>query len=230
MPRYTSFLLSLFLLACSGSKTPSPKKELAPETLSYLALGDSYTIGESVAEAERWPNLLADTLAALGHKLTKPQIIARTGWRTDQLIDAMASTLKPEAKYDLVSVLIGVNNQFQHKPIAVYKKELMTILDQAIARAKKGKSHVFVLSIPDYGATPYGAKQAEEIGQAIDQWNTACAAICKEKGIAYYDITDISRQATSDAALVAPDGLHPSGKMYKRWVDRIIKAVELLCQ
>ena len=229
MLRCTALLLSLLFFTCSGSKTPTPKKELAPENLSYLALGDSYTIGESVAEAERWPNQLADTLAALGHKLRKPQIIARTGWRTDQLIEVMASTLKPEAKYDLVSILIGVNNQFQHRPIKVYKKELARLLDQAIARAKKGKSHVFVLSIPDYGATPFGAEQAEQIGEAIDQWNAACAAICKEKGIAYYDITDISRQATTDAALVAPDGLHPSGKMYTMWVDRIIGRIVLLC-
>lgn len=138
----------------------------------------------------------------------------------------MKTQLNGQQQYDLVSVLIGVNNQFQKQSIEVYEKDLRTIFDQAISLCKKGKAGVFAVSIPDYGATPFGASRAKEIGAAIDQWNAVFERVTKEYGLAWYDITPISREGATDKTLVAVDGLHPSGKMYGRWVEVIELKIE----
>jgi lysophospholipase L1-like esterase len=214
--------------------TPNPKQKQTADTkettsISYLALGDSYTIGESVPSNQRWPILLSKALRAEGHDIQNPIIIAQTGWRTDNLLKAMKAELSTTEKYDLVSILIGVNNQFQGASIEKYEQDLRTLFDQAIEKCSKGKEGVFVLSIPDYGATPYGASRAESIGKAIDQWNAVCKKVTLEYQLAWYDITPISRTATENKSLIAEDGLHPSGKMYQLWVDQITtKVLELL--
>ena len=226
------FLLCLCLIiACapptSSKKTTQDNKKTS--SISYLALGDSYTIGESVPSNKRWPVLLSNALRSEGHDVQEPLIIAKTGWRTDNLLKAMKAQLSPTTKYNLVSILIGVNNQFQGKSIETYEKDLRTLFDQAIAYSKKGKAGVFVLSIPDYGATPYGASRAESIGQAIDKWNAVCKKVTLEYQLPWHDITPISRTATENKSLIAGDGLHPSGKMYQLWVDQITaKVLELV--
>lgn len=190
--------------------------------VKFLALGDSYTFGESVAEAERWPVQLNDRLKAQGLDCAEVRVIATTGWRTDDLRNAMtAAQLRPE--YTLVSLLIGVNNYYQGRSVESYEPEFEALLKTAIGLAGGHKSRVFVVSIPDYGYTPFGQPKQAEITQGIDAYNAANKRITDALGIAYFNITDISRQGFDDPALVAGDGLHPSGKMYKAWVDLILK-------
>ena len=220
---YIAFCFTLVLLTSMAHKASLP----VSGTKSYLALGDSYTIGEGVASTETWPALLAKALNKKGHQIEVPKIIAQTGWRTDNLINAIIEENLTK-KYDLVSVLIGVNNQFQGRTIEVYKKDLRSILNTAITLCEKGKSGVFVLSIPDYGSTPFGKLEREAIGKEIDEWNAACKSVCTEFEIPFYDITTISKNAVDDTALLAKDGLHPSGKMYALWAAEILDEVEML--
>ena len=194
--------------------------------IKYLALGDSYTIGESVTEPERWPNQLVDSLAKKGIQLGKPTIIATTGWRTDDLRNAMTKAhLKNE--YELVSLLIGVNNQYQGKSSSSYAGEFEELLKWAVRLAGGKKQRVFVVSIPDYGFTPFGKPKQESISKAIDEFNEINAQITYKYGIRYFNITDISRDGLSDPSLVAADGLHPSGKMYAYWVELISKGLDI---
>ncbi|MCE2957157.1 MAG: SGNH/GDSL hydrolase family protein [Flammeovirgaceae bacterium] len=191
----------------------------------YLALGDSYTIGESVSEAERWPNQLRDSLSKKGYAIGKPTIIATTGWRTDNLKNAMnIAQLKPE--YDLVSLLIGVNNQYQGKSSDQYAIEFEDLLKTAIHLAKGRKENVFVVSIPDYGFTPFGKPNQETITKAIDLFNEINARITYKYKVQYFNITEISRDGLTDPSLVAGDGLDPSGKMYAQWVELIARDLE----
>ena len=195
--------------------------------VTYLALGDSYTIGESVSEQERWPNQLADSLRKNGMDVAKPVIIAKTGWRTDDLKNAMTMAhLKNE--YSRVSLLIGVNNQYQNKPVDQYTIEFEDLLKTAIRLAQDKKENVFVVSIPDYGFTPFGRPKQSAISVAIDEFNAVNKRIAEKLGVRYVEITDISRLGLKQPDLVAPDGLHPSGKMYALWVERILKVIKLL--
>lgn len=195
-------------------------KTLAQSERKFLALGDSYTIGESVTEAERWPNQLAAKL-----EIAQPRIIATTGWRTDNLKDAIeAANLKPE--YDLVSLLIGVNNQYQGKPMAVFEREFEELLQTSIKLAQGKKKNVFVVSIPDYGYTPFGKAKQEKISTELDQYNASSKRIAAKYGVKYFYITEISRNGLNDPELVASDGLHPSGKMYAQWVEMIYKGLK----
>lgn len=194
------------------------------KVLHYLALGDSYTIGESVAEADRWPNQLAKALSEKGYQIEKPRIIATTGWRTDNLKNAMTiAQLKPE--YNLVSLLIGVNNQYQHKSIEQFAKEFEGLLNDAITLAGGKKENVFVVSIPDYGYTPFGKPKQEQISKELKDFNEISKKIVDKHGITYINITDISMEGLNKPELVAEDGLHPSGKMYSLWVERILNQI-----
>lgn len=188
---------------------------------SYLALGDSYTIGESVDEMERWPVLLVNQLKKSNVNLGNPKIIATTGWTTNELISAI-NAQNLDKKFDLVSLLIGVNNQYRGYPVDQYKNEFEELLQTAIRFANDNPSKVFVLSIPDYGVTPFASdRNPDKIGQEIDAYNAIAEAISKKYSVRFFDITPISRKAKMNAELVAEDGLHPSGKMYKQWVDFI---------
>jgi lysophospholipase L1-like esterase len=193
------------------------------EPVRFLALGDSYTIGESVAPAERWPVQLINKLKSK-HNVTcyDPTIIATTGWRTDQLkASIIKNNIQPE-QYNLVSLLIGVNNQYQGKSVDTYKQEFTELVQMALAIVKDDKARLFVLSIPDYGYTPFGKAKQEKISKELEQFNAVNQSVCQQMGIAYCNITDISQQGLNDPGLVAADGLHPSGKMYGAWVDRIL--------
>lgn len=196
-------------------------------TSSYLALGDSYTIGEGVAVTDSWPYQLVKKLNAKGISIQQPKIIARTGWRTDNLLAAIEAENSAE-KYDLVSLLIGVNNQFQGKSLDQYKKDLRTLLNTAVNLSAMGKSRVFVLSIPDYGSTPFGNLERESIGKEIDEWNQVCKEICAEFEIPFFDITTVSKRAALESDLTTKDKLHPSAKMYSLWVDEIIQPVQAI--
>jgi lysophospholipase L1-like esterase len=190
------------------------------QKIKFLALGDSYTIGESVNESERWPMQLLQQLQSKGYECQPPQIIATTGWRTDDLKNAIAKR-KPEKDFNLVSLLIGVNNQYQGKSVESYTPEFEELLNIAIEHAGGDKSKVFVVSIPDYGYTPFGRNKQAAISKDIDEFNAANKAITEKYGIKYFNITEISRKGFDDPTLVANDGLHPSGKMYALWVDLI---------
>lgn len=194
---------------------------------SYLALGDSYTIGESVAMESNFPYQLAAKLNNEGLDVGQPYIIAKTGWTTSELQAAIKeATLKQ--KFDLVTLLIGVNNQYRGESLSLYRKEFKELLQTAIDFANGDKAHVFVVSIPDWGVTPYGLNSGREqqtIASEIDAFN----AINKEEtlamGVSYIDITAASRKALSDKALVAEDGLHYSATMHAEWVASLLPAL-----
>lgn len=196
------------------------------QAIKYLALGDSYTIGESVAEEERWPMQLMEALNQKGYDVSKPKIIAVTGWRTDNLKNGInIANLKNE--YQLVSLLIGVNNQYQRKSADQYAVEYEDLLKTAIQLAGGDEERVFVVSIPDYGYTPFGKPKQEKISKELDEFNRINKEITTKHGVPYFNITDISRKGLDDPELVAKDGLHPSGKQYKLWVERIAKDLKL---
>jgi lysophospholipase L1-like esterase len=183
--------------------------------LKYIALGDSYTIGEAVAEREAFPCQLTGKLG----QISAPTIIATTGWTTDELITAIGQRDIMGNKYDLVTVLIGVNDQYRGLSLQDYKIKFRQVLDIAIGLADGNPDRVFVLSIPDYGATPFGKENQAAIGEQIDQFNLIGKQISARAGVNYLDITGISRMAVSRPDLVASDGLHPSAKMYSMWVS-----------
>lgn len=210
-------MLIILAMASIGSAYAQQK----PSAMKYLALGDSYTIGESVAEKDRWPVQLAAAMRARGKNIGEPTIIATTGWRTDNLKNAI-NIAKLPSDYDLVSLLIGVNNQYQGKPLDQYKIEFEELLNTAIKLAQGKKENVFVVSIPDYGYTPFGKNRQEKISRELDQFNAACKEITIKAEVKYFNITDISRKGLEYPALVAEDGLHPSGKMYGEWVSLIV--------
>jgi lysophospholipase L1-like esterase len=198
----------------------------ANDSLRYLALGDSYTIGTSVDVAERFPMQLVKALQQKGIKIQKPKIIARVGWSTDQLSVAMDRENLAGTTWDLVTLLIGVNNQYRGGSLEQYKLEFENLLKRAIELAGKDKKKVIVLSIPDYGVTPFGQRyQAGRISREIDEFNAAKKKISEKYGVAYCDITPISREALKEKDLTAGDLLHPSGKMYEKWVDVLVGMV-----
>lgn len=192
--------------------------------IRYLALGDSYTIGESADDPERWPNQLADLLSQDGYA-TDVTIIAGTGWTTDELWDAIqAREIFPP--YDLVSLLIGVNNQYRGRDIEEYREGFIFLLNKSIEYAGGDANHVIVLSIPDWSVTPFAAsRDVQQISQEIDQFNSVNREETEKAGAHYVDITPISREAVSDPALIAGDGLHPSGKMYTQWAELALPVV-----
>lgn len=192
------------------------------EPIRFLALGDSYTIGESVPEEENWPTLLFGELKSHGYETKEYQIIAKTGWRADQLIQAITDQ-NPE-NFNLVSLLIGVNNQYQNRPISDMKRDFECLLREAVSRAGNNKQAVFVVSIPDYAYTPFGQSlDNQNISEELNEYNAWQKARTNAAGIAYIDITEISRLGLKQPNLVAADGLHPSGDQYRLWVAAILE-------
>jgi lysophospholipase L1-like esterase len=193
--------------------------------LTYLALGDSYTIGEGVNKEECYPLILATKLNQEGLNLTSPHIIARTGWTTDELLSAIRHENPPNT-YDLVSLLIGVNNQYRNYYINTYSKEFEELLEIAIQKARGDVRHVFVVSIPDYGVTPFAKdRNTDRIAKEIDDYNKIASSISQKHKVKYFDITPISRKAKQDLSLIAKDDLHPSGKMYAAWANLMLGEV-----
>ncbi|MBT8396769.1 MAG: SGNH/GDSL hydrolase family protein [Gemmatimonadetes bacterium] len=190
-----------------------------PDSAKFLALGDSYTIGESVEPFQRWPVQLAARLTNLGVPTEDPRIIARTGWTTDELSAGIVEA-GIRGTYDIVSLLIGVNNQYRGRDLEEYRSEFLDLLSQAVAFAGGDPKKVLVLSIPDWGVTPF-AEGRDRVGIAteIDAFNAVNRIESESAGVSYLDITPISREAASNPGLIADDGLHPSGAMYARWAE-----------
>ncbi len=218
-------LLSLF--SCDLQPTDlDPSNPDLERQLTYLALGDSYTIGTSVEEVDRWPMQLAARLRDNSIDIANPDIIARAGWSTDQLIAAIDAAEELDSVYDLVSLAIGVNNQFRGNPLSQYRRELPLLLTSAIALSGEDKERVFMISIPDYGLTPFGqSHNPQQIAEEIDIYNALADSICRAMQIAFYDITKVSRQYGTDPTYIAPDNLHPNSRMYAAWVEEIYEPV-----
>ena len=201
------------------------KNYVGKNTSKFLALGDSYTIGQSVEINERWPVQFLKELKTSTSAIDTLQIIAQTGWRVDQLNEAMNNS-DLEAPYGLVSLLIGVNNQYQGQKANSFKPEFIEILERSLKLVDNRKERLFVVSIPDWGASPYGATlNRTQISKEIDEFNSVLKEESEKRGIRYFNITTISRRALTDNSLIASDRLHPSGKMYKLWVDKIIPVI-----
>lgn len=210
-----------FVKPSTNPTPPVTNIESDTNSFAYLALGDSYTIGQSVDEKDRFPVQLLDRLFPNNLENKEVKIIARTGWRTDQLQTAIDADTELKSKYDLVSLLIGVNNQYQGGDIEIYKVEFRALLEKAISLAGNDKTKVFVVSIPDYAYTPFGNGNTA-ISQEIDAYNAINKEITESLNITYHDITPISREGLNDPTLVADDNLHPSGKQYTKWVEVIM--------
>jgi lysophospholipase L1-like esterase len=198
---------------------------MAQKTISYLALGDSYTIGESVPIYENFPYQTVQLLRAKGLQVQAPEIVARTGWTTDELMAGIEKTTLLK-EYDLVSLLIGVNNQYRGRSLQEFGEQFEMLLNKAISFAGGKKEHVFVISIPDWGATPFAAgRDRKKIEEEINAFNALKKKITVEKGISFIEITEGSRAATNDENLVAKDKLHPSGKEYAKWAEKLSVAI-----
>lgn len=211
----------------SDTIKPKPIDPNKGKQLNYLALGDSYTIGESVKPSDNFPNQLVAKLLEKGVIVNPPTIIARTGWTTSELKDAIPLSGVIQ-KFDFVTLLIGVNNQYRGESIDIYRKEFVALLKTALEYAKNDKTKVFVVSIPDWGVTPF-AKQSGKNQQTISQEIDAFNKVNKEETLAlrisYTDITPGSRNASINTSLIAQDGLHPSAKMYAEWVSQLITPI-----
>ncbi|WP_461041337.1 SGNH/GDSL hydrolase family protein [Spirosoma harenae] len=226
------FILAPFLLACVQ---PTSESDLMiPSTgplanYSFLSLGDSYTIGESVSESDRWSVQLAGQLRKDGVDIGNPDIIARTGWTTAELQDAIKASGNQKT-YNLVSLLIGVNNQYRGQTQERYRTELKELLQTSIKFAGGKTAHVLVLSIPDWGASPFATGQNKtRIAQEIDLFNAIAKEECEKAGIAFVDITPLTRSAAGDNSQFASDGLHYSGKQMAQWAAKALPvAKELL--
>jgi len=193
---------------------------------SYLALGDSYTIGQSVMSSENFPNQTVQLLNQQNYNFKSPEILATTGWTTDELQNNINShTFTPP--YDFVSLLIGVNNQYRGRSVENYKPEFESLLKQAIQFAGGNANRVIVVSIPDWGVTPFAnGRDRAQIAKEIDDYNAANRYISEIYKVHYIDITPGSREAATDLSLVAGDGLHPSAKEYAKWAQKVFAVIK----
>jgi lysophospholipase L1-like esterase len=216
-------ILSIFLTITSGV---GAQGLIVREPIRFLALGDSYTIGQSVSESERWPVQLIAELSGMGLATEPARIIARTGWRTDNLKRAIEIQAPPKDN-NLVSLLIGVNDFYQGLDTLWYRPAFEELLLIAVELAGGNTESVFVLSIPDYAYTPFGQSfNPAAISAGIDAFNAVNKSITDFYDIEYINITEISRKGLDQPGLVAGDGLHPSGLMYREWVARIMERIQ----
>lgn len=217
---FIPLLLALTLTACQNNSEP-----MKPETITYLALGDSYTIGEGIEESGRYPMQLRDSLATRGIAIQQLDVVARTGWTTDELSKAMDQAPLLE-KYDLVSLLIGVNNQYRGRSAENYRLEFSALLHRALELSGQNPSRVIVISIPDWGVTPFAdGRDRQQIADEIDAFNRINQEEALAAGANWLDVTPISREAATKAELLATDKLHPSALMYSLWVKELLPVV-----
>ena len=223
---FCSFMVIL-IFSCAknnGATMTSP----VTTTYTFLALGDSYTIGHNVLPAENFPAQTFQLLTQHRYNFKSPEIVATTGWTTDELQNNINNrTFNPP--YDIVTLLIGVNNQYRGRPVDSYKPEFESLLKQAIQFAGGKADHVFVLSIPDWGVTPFAAgRDRDQIAREIDEYNAVNRSISEMYKVHYLDITAWTREAISDPTLIATDGLHPSAKEYQRWSEKLTDIIKRL--
>lgn len=241
-PFFSLVLWLTFVISCTYSNETNAnpiqdevEEEIDDDTqqskrFKLLSLGDSYTIGASVCETCRFPEQLKDSLKLKfnPNDIFNLQIIAVSGWTTSNLLSALNSN-SPANNHDLVTLLIGVNNQFQGKPFELYESEFVMLVNKAINYAKGDKDRIIVVSIPDYGFTPFGQNNQATITAQLDQYNAYAQNYCEVNNISYVYITDITQQGLENPALVASDGLHPSELAYSKFVERILPvALEIL--
>jgi lysophospholipase L1-like esterase len=223
----TCILLITFILTAA-----IPNTQMADKKYSYLALGDSYTIGESISIMENFPSQTVQLLRNSGYDFRAPEIIAKTGWTTMDLTEAIQNT-KLLSSYDFITLLIGVNNQFQGLDINEYKKDFETLLKTAISLAGDKSGHVIVLSVPDWGATPFAedrlcngtGKERKQISTEIDEYNMINQLLSRQYKVHYIDITPGTREAAKDETLLSNDKLHPSRKEYARWATPVFALI-----
>jgi lysophospholipase L1-like esterase len=202
--------------------------DAAAPSLRILSLGDSYTIGEAVEEELRWSVQVARLLRSEGMKVADPVIIARTGWTTDELAQAIEVS-GVTGTFDLVTLLAGVNDQYRGQPVAQYRTPLVGLLARARAFAGDEGARVLVLSIPDWGVTPFAAgRDRAQVAREIDAFNAVLREEALRAGAAFVDVTPLSRRAAADPSLVAPDGLHPSGEQYALWAREALPAARTI--
>ncbi len=241
-------ILAANIAASAGSRAANSANDerMHEKNLSYLALGDSYTIGEGVAPAGRWPMQLADALRERGVAIEDPRIVARTGWTTDELsaaIDAEfgGESAGPESagdvrtappRFGFVTLLIGVNNQYRGRLVDEYAEQFEALLERAVNFADGRRDRVMVLSIPNWGVTPFAAgsgRDTARIAHELDAFNAAAERICTARGIAFVDIAPVSRARGAEPTMLTDDGLHPSSAMYSEWTaDALPVALRLL--
>lgn len=211
----------LFFAAAMNSTTTAP-----PAAARFLALGDSYTIGEGVAPDERWPMQITQRLRSEGVAIADPEIVATTGWTTDELSAAMdATSFSPP--YALVTLLIGVNNQYRGRGVANYREEFSGLLARAIAFAGEHADRVVVVSIPDWGVTGFAqtnGRDTRRVAIEIDAFNATARELARDRGIAFVDVTSLSRTAGDGDDMLVADRLHPSGAQYALWAEPIFAA------
>lgn len=218
--------IRFLLLFCLCYYQTASSQTMASKKISYLALGDSYTIGESVPALENFPHQTVQLLTQKGFTVQSPTIIAKTGWTTDELNDGI-SNAGLDKEYDFVSLLIGVNNQYRGKSKDEYAEQFAQLLKKSIRLAANNPSHVIVVSIPDWGATPFAeGRDRNKIAQEIDAFNAINKRIALTNNVHYIDITPGSREASFDETLLANDKLHPSAKEYKRWAVKVGEVIE----
>lgn len=220
-----TILMASFIGCSTTEESTTTTENPTGININYLALGDSYTIGQSVCESCRFPAQLKDSLKNYLHPLDSVfvKVIAQTGWTTTNLKTAIANeNLSPT--YDLVTLLIGVNNQYQNKPFLLYETEFPELLQTAISLAKGDTNRVIVVSIPDYAFTPFGqgSSNPENISNQIDNYNLFAKNHAESLGVAFVNITDITREGLNNPELVATDNLHPSTLAYTKFVERLL--------
>ena len=227
---FCSFHVILIFSCAKQESYPVQMPNQMNKIHSYLALGDSYTIGESVLPTGNFPSQSVQVLTQSGYNFKSPEIVAKTGWTTDELQNNITShSFTPP--YDIVTLLIGVNNQYRGRPVDTYKPEFENLLKQAIQFAGGKADHVIVLSIPDWGVTPFAAgRDKDQIAREIDDYNAASKTISENYKVQYIDITPWTREAANDLSLLAADGLHPSAKEYKRWSEKLADKIKALIQ
>ena len=231
MNTFKIIALILLFLNCTASENEllvssgeiRSKEQIA---FNYLALGDSYTVGESVSSNQSFPMQLSERLESELNTNVETKIIARTGWRTDDLQKGISNT-RIDKPQDLVTLLIGVNNQYQGKPFEQYEKEFPELLGIALDFVEGNAEKVLVISIPDYAFTPFGqSRDVDKISRDIDRYNEFAKSIASENKVSFVEITDLTRMGLEQPQLVASDGLHPSGEAYSKFLDRILPLVE----
>lgn len=226
-------ILAILVLWCNAAlRGQEPVKEVDRRPMKYLALGDSYTIGEAVRKKKRMPMQLAKRLREAGIDIEIPEIVAESGWTTDEL-SAAIDKAKPAPDHDLVTLLIGVNNQYRDRSAEDYQGEFRALLKRAIKFASGDAHRVIVISIPDYGVTPFIANKPDRdprsIARELDAFNAAAKKLTIEFEAHWVDVTRVSRQRGQESKMLAKDELHPSAKMYGLWIDEVFPvALEIL--
>jgi len=233
--------LLCLLLSCEKPETRPSSNPVIPVNDSlvvgdttvrtYLALGDSYTIGQSVAFSDRFPVQAVSLLNNQNIKFEQPEIIAQTGWTTGNLLSRINNNPPAKSTYDIVTLLIGVNNQYQHRTQDEYRQQFTSLLERSIEYAGNRKKRVIVLSIPDYSVTPYASNSDKElIAKQIDSFNVINKTISQQYQVNYIDITGDTRQAAIYPSLIASDGLHPSGSAYAVWAAKLVPVIKAVLQ